>query len=421
MNAPSDRRVLYLSYDGMTDPLGGSQVLPYLTGLAALGHHIVLVSVEKPIASAAARAAVRAQCDAAGITWHPIVYHKRPPVLSTLYDLFQMRRQAEALQATHRFDWVHCRSYLTALVGLAMKRKHGLRLLFDMRGFWADERVEGGLWNLANPLFRAMFYFFKRRETDLLRAADHIVMLTEKGRQVLVDRTDEAAADKPISVIPCCVDFAAFDVPGDLDRKAARAAMGIAADARVVVYLGSIGTWYMLEEMLDCFAVELERHLDAILLFISRDDPQRIRAAALARDIPPAAIVVRAASRAEVAHYLAVSDYGLFFIRPTFSKIASCPTKLGELLAMGLPVVTNAGVGDVDAIVAQSGAGVFVERFDKAAYGKALDAINALPRRGQEWRQRARRWFDLDSGVAAYDAIYRAPGLAAAGVDRARR
>ena len=73
---------------------------------------------------------------------------------------------------------------------------------------------------------------------------------------------------------------------------------------------------------------------------------------------------------------------------------------------MGVPVVTNKGVGDVDTIVEESGAGVLVERFDKAAYRSALETLDGLPRREEQWRRRARQWFDLDSGIAAYDAIY---------------
>ena len=399
--------VLYLSYDGMCDPLGGSQVLPYLEGLAARGHRITLVSFEKPGHRPDAIAAIRAQCRAAGIEWHPLTYHKQPPVLSTLVDLAALRRLAEQLQAKHRFDVVHCRSYLTALVGLRLKRRHGVRLLFDMRGFWADERVEGGLWDLGNPLFAAIFRYFKRREAELLGASDAIVSLTDKGKQILLDRPDRSADGPPITVIPCCVDFDAFPLSSDDQRDAARALLGIAPDARVAAYLGSIGTWYMLDEMLDCFAVELERHPEAIMLFVSRDDPQPIRAAAAARGIGPASLIIRPASRAQVPQFLAAADYGLFFIRPTFSKIASCPTKLGEFLAMGLPVLTNGGVGDVAAVVEQSGAGVLVDRFDQAAYRAALTTLDALPRRGAEWRERARRWFDLDTGIDRYDALYR--------------
>src|SRR5687767_9277987 len=81
---PPGRSILYLSYDGMTDPLGQSQVLPYLAGLSKRGHRISLISFEKSGRSQAERETVRALCGKAGIDWHPQVYHKRPPLLSSV-------------------------------------------------------------------------------------------------------------------------------------------------------------------------------------------------------------------------------------------------------------------------------------------------------------------------------------------------
>ena len=40
-------KVLYLSYDGITDPLGQSQILPYLKGLSQKGYFFYLVGFEK--------------------------------------------------------------------------------------------------------------------------------------------------------------------------------------------------------------------------------------------------------------------------------------------------------------------------------------------------------------------------------------
>ena len=42
-----NNRVLFISYDGMTDPLGQSQVLPYLTHLVQLNYEIHILSTEK--------------------------------------------------------------------------------------------------------------------------------------------------------------------------------------------------------------------------------------------------------------------------------------------------------------------------------------------------------------------------------------
>jgi len=41
------KNVLYISYDGMTDPLGQSQVLPYLVNLSASGYNFTILSCEK--------------------------------------------------------------------------------------------------------------------------------------------------------------------------------------------------------------------------------------------------------------------------------------------------------------------------------------------------------------------------------------
>ena len=40
-------RILYITFDGITDPLGRSQILPYLAGLSKMGHTIHILSQEK--------------------------------------------------------------------------------------------------------------------------------------------------------------------------------------------------------------------------------------------------------------------------------------------------------------------------------------------------------------------------------------
>ena len=77
------------------------------------------------------------------------------------------------------------------------------------------------------------------------------------------------------------------------------------------------------------------------------------------------------------------------------------------MLALGVPVVANAGVGDVERILSMSNAGAVVSGFDPASLRRA--AVEALELAGQRERIRdeARRWFLLQDGVARYDSIYR--------------
>ncbi len=409
--SPDARNILYISYDGMTDPLGRSQVLPYLTGLAARGHAITILSCEKPASRARAGAAVARLCRDASIDWRPIAYHKRPPILSSLYDSWQLKRSAARLHAEKRFDLAHCRSYIPAMAGLWLKRRFGTAFLFDMRGFWAEEKVEGGGWRLDNPIFRGIFRFFKRREAEFLREADAIVSLTAAARDEMAQRP--VMADRPgatVAIIPCCVDAGHFSPSPGNGRESGRAVLGIAPERPVLVYLGSLGGNYMLGEMLDFFLAFRARRPGALFLFITRDDPAAIRAAAAARSIAETDLIVRAATREEVPAFVAAADLGIAFKRATFSALACSPTKLGEMLAMGVPVVVNAGVGDVEAIMADTRAGVVVRSFDRDSLLAAADAALAISLDPDAIRDSALRWFRLDEGIDRYDRLYRSLG-----------
>jgi len=398
--------VLYLSYDGMTDPLGRSQVLPYLLGLSKRGHRISLISFEKPERTAEERKTVADLCTDSGIDWHPLPYHHRPPVLSTIADVRRMYRLALRLHRERRFGLVHCRSYIPALAGLWLKRRTGIRFIFDMRGFWADERLEGGGWNMANPLFAGVYRYFKRREREFWAEADQIVSLTHEGTQVLEAARRQGNKVAPVTIIPCCVEFDVFPPANAERRDRARALLGIGPDEHVLGYIGSLGGNYMLDEMLDFFAAYRERYRPAKFLFVTQVPAEQIRAAAHSRGIPLHAILVRAAGRAEVAKLMAAADTGIAFKQASFSAKACSPTKLGEMLAMELPVIVNDGVGDVAQVVDETGAGVVIDRFDRQSYERALDSLESLRPKMDRWRVASRKWFDLEQGVDRYDAIY---------------
>ena len=397
-------KALYLSYDGMCDPLGASQVLPYLFGLAKRGYRIALISFEKPERSEAERAAVGRACAAAGVDWHPLTYHRQPPLLSTIYDVAEMRRLALRLHHRERFDVVHCRSYVPALVGLKLKRRTGVPFIFDMRGFWADERREGGSWNLANPFFRAVYRFFKKREREFWDESAEVVSLTCAARDEIAS-TDPSAAR--IDVIPCCVDFDLFQAAGPGRRKAARELLGIAPSERVLGYIGSLGGNYMLGEMLDFYRAYRERFGPTKFLFVTHTPEALIRSAAESKGLPQSEVILRAATRQEVPRLMAAANEGIAFKQPSFSAKGCSPTKLGEMLALEIPVITNSGVGDVDRIIGEGGAGIVVERFDERAYSQALDELDRFTADIGRWRTVARKWFDLQSGIDRYDEIYR--------------
>lgn len=406
------KHVLYLSYDGMTDPLGQSQVLPYIIGLSKHGYHFTLISFEKSDRLNQHKEVIEALCKANNIEWHPLIYTKTPPVISTIRDIRMMGKLAKSLHQKHPFSLVHCRSYISALIGLKFKQQLGIPFLFDMRGFWADERIEGGIWNKSNPLFRIIYSFFKKKERAFFSQSDAIVSLTHKGKKIILDWNIEKVSAEKISVIPCCVDLDKFNLQNAADtaiKNELKASLQVPTDARIVGYLGSIGTWYMLNEMLAFFKLFKEKYPNAVFLFISTDPIEHIKNAAQLLGIDKDSILQTACLHSDVPKYISLFDISVFFIRPSFSKQASSPTKQGEIMAMGIPIVCNTGVGDTDEIIQQYKSGSLVTLSDDTSNLSAFDdAINQLEKQFDQSTSinGANDYFSLEKGVAKYKLIY---------------
>lgn len=406
----AEMNVLYLSYDGLTDSLGRSQVLPYIVGLSKLGNQFTIVSFEKSENFKRDEKNIRKITDDAGIRWIPLSYTSSPPILSTIYDVYQLNKMVFELHSANPFDIVHCRSYITSLIGLRLKNEKGVKFIFDMRAFYADERVDGGIWNLKNPLFKAVYKFFKRKEIQFLSKADYTISLTEKGKEIIHSWKEVEHQPIPIQVIPCCADLNHFH-PSEVNQNLQldlRNKLNINNSDLVVTYLGSIGTWYLLDEMLDFFKVVVFKYPNAKFLFISTDNPDPILKKAMEKGISSDRIIVRPAKREEVPTFLSLASLALFFIQPVFSKSGSSPTKHGEMLGMGLPVITNSGVGDMDRIIKATSSGILVENFTLHDYEKAVGQIDALLKMPVSTLQNAaQKYYSLEEGVKRYEQVYR--------------
>ena len=389
----------------MTDPLGQSQVIPYLQGLSANGHDVWLISFEKPERFKSGFEEIRNLLENAKITWLPQKYTSKPPVLSTLKDIRTMRKVAFETITKENIDVVHCRSYISALIGQAAKKKFGTRFIFDMRGFWADERVDGGLWKLSNPIFKRIYSFFKKKETQFLLEADAVVSLTQNAANEI--HSWKGFQQVPITVIPCCADLDLFKRPEETRISNLKNELQIPQDAFVLTYLGSLGTWYMLSEMLEFFKTLNHSNPNAHFLFLTADEPSMVFDEAYKMRIPKSQIRVKKASRKEVPLWASVGNASLFFIRPLFSKKASSPTKMGELMSLGMPLICNNQVGDVEQILRDGGNGIILNAFNTAAYEKAileLDEVLAL--NPQNSIDCAYKYYSLKNGIELYLSIY---------------
>ena len=388
--------VLYISYDGMLEPLGQSQVLAYLKPLSA-DRPIHLISFEKAEdwSDSAEVRRIGDELAAAGLVWHPLPYHKRPSALATAWDIGAGSILGLWLIVRHRLQLVHARSYVAAVMALLLQRLTGSKFLFDMRGFWADERVDGGIWARDSRMYRIAKGF----ERLFLLAADHVVSLTHAAAEEIRHFDYLRDAMPAITVIPTCADLSRFKPMADESE----------VDGIVLGYVGSAGTWYLFDETLACFKRLLSLRPDARLLIVNRGEHVYIRERLAACGLADAPIELVSASHAEIPRLMARMDAGVFFIKPVFSKQASAPTKLAEFLGCGIPCLGNSGVGDMAEILESEAVGIAVSSFDETAMTQALERLLALVA-DSSTRQRcvkaAQSHFSLAVGVEGYREIY---------------
>lgn len=393
------QKVLYLSYDGLTDPLGQSQVLAYLLNLTNEDREIHIISFEKTERYQDLKNEILHLIQEKNIHWYPESYTKNPPVLSTLKDIWQLRSKVKQLHKKYNFDIVHCRSYITALVGLWMKRKFATKFIFDMRGFWANERVDGGIWSLKNPVYRLIYQYFKKKEKQFLLTADYTISLTENAKIEI--QSWEGLENTKIQVIPCCVDTNLFDYKKIESQS-------IEKKGFTISYLGSIGTWYMLSEMLAFYKTLLKIKPQTRFLFITTESPEMILTEAKKLEIPTHQIQIQKAKRQEVPTLLAQSNVSIYFIKPLYSKKASSPTKMGEILAMGIPIIANTKVGDHDFLFEKYNCGVLVNEFNEQHFNQVVDQLESLSNISNEkLRDAALDYYSLEKGVELYKQVYK--------------
>lgn len=400
------KKVLYITYDGLTDPLGQSQILPYLKGLSQYGYRFTILSFEKKDRFQKEKTIIEQLTNESGIEWVPLSFTSQPPLLSKFYDAVKMKNKAAELQRKKNFDMVHCRSYVAADAGLYLKKKFRVKFFFDMRGFWADEKKDG-TWNINNPVFNRIYKYYKRKEAEYLQHADYIISLTEAGKKEM-STWPSFQKDVPVSVIPCCADMEHFSLTDEVQKKKSREALQIKNGELVVSYLGSVGTWYMLDEMLLFFKAVKRKYPEAKFLFITHTPRQVIDQRITEFTMDAKDFIITQASRKQVPDLMKASDINISFIKPVYSKISSSPTKLGEVLSMGIPVIVNSGVGDVEQTVENADAGYVLHHFKEEDLEKAVDAIPQLLQKSPAAiREAAEPIYSLEKGIQLYLSCYR--------------
>jgi glycosyltransferase involved in cell wall biosynthesis len=183
----------------------------------------------------------------------------------------------------------------------------------------------------------------------------------------------------------------------------------------VITYIGSLGGWYLADEMVDLLKVAQEKDSSIFALILTQSSPEIMSKRLKERGFADEDFLVTKIPHGEIPKYLSASDIALSFIKPCFSKLSSSPTKIAEYLASGVPIITNRGVGDVSEIIEKHQTGAVVEDFSHESYIESLQKIEELRQTNdlhEKCIKSAKEEFDLEEvGGAKYRLLYKKLGM----------
>jgi len=389
--------ILYITTNGLGEPLGRSQIFSYLKKNAS-EFNFHLISLEKKrFLSQESEIDLLTECSKLSISWKFGYFISKPYFLSTLINMLRIFYfSVITLISKKDISIIHCRSYIPAFIGLLLAKIFNKKLIFDMRGLWIEELIASGSVKKGGILHKLLRFF----ERLTLKSSSHIITLTNSSKTYLVEN-QKVAIDK-ISVIPTCVDLDVFYPSLQHNSR----------NTIKFVVLGTIlSGWFKLDHLAKFIRSIDNSNTNVEFDIITTENCDQIKDALELEGIEISNLKLNIFSkrREELAEVLQNQDFGLMFYESKYlSEIARSPTKIGELLACGIPIIINSGIGDIDNLIQEKQIGIKIDDLDNIE--ESLNQLLAL-RQDNNLKQRciqtAHEVYSVTKGSEAYSQIYK--------------
>ncbi len=308
--------------------------------------------------------------------------------------------RAEATRDPGHYDLVHSHYWLSGQVGWLAAERWGAPLVHSMHTMAKVKNASLAAGDLPEPNSRVI------GESQVVDVADRLVANTKEEARQLVELYD--AAPSRVDVVPPGVDLDTF-APGR--RAAARAELGLPADAAILLFVGRIQPLKAPDILLRAVAKLVaadaalrERLVVAVVGGPSGSGlaaPEHLQQLAVSLGIDDLVRFGPPVPQIDLARWYQAAD---ITVVPSYNE--SFGLVAVESQACGTPVVA-AAVGGLRTAVAHGRSGLLVEGHDPEDYADALHGLLRDPMR--------RRW--LGAGAVAHAASFGWPATAARLVD----
>ena len=393
-------KVLYITRNGLLEPLGQSQVMPYLRGLSSY-YKISLITFEKKkdINNSDRFERLKKECQSLGICWNPQYYRYHPTLIGSVWSMIKFLVLCLKVVKKDSIKLIHARSYLPAAVAWIVYKATKVPFIFDMRALWPEELITSSRINRNSFLHKIIIL----NERLCLRDASTVVTLTNASVKYLNKKYSKELKNKELVVIPTCVDLNKF-----------RMCLYDKSQENKSMVHGCIGTvlsgWFDIKWLAIWFNKLAEINQNSTFEIISQDDSKVIRSLVDPENLLGRRLKIYSCFPQDVPN--AIKNHSIstmFYKGGEVSELGRSPTRLAEVLACGIPVVVNRGVGDVADIVTQNRVGIVLDGIDALSISNAIDNLHSLyldEGIHRRCRDTAEKIFSLEFGIDNYRKAY---------------
>ena len=309
------KNTLFISYDGLSDPLGQSQILPYLKLISNFNHKLFVVTNEKKEKIKSHKKNIKKFLELNNITWKNLIYSKNNNKLYRLFDLIKMFFYYVYLINIYKINIVHIRGFLPAIPILYLSYFMKFKIIYDSRGLWVDERIDNGSIRMENIFHKIIYKILKKIETKIFYKSDSIIVLTRKAKRIITNNFNISK----IIIIPCCADYNYFQYLKDIKAKEnIKNKLNLPINKNVLLYSGSLKGVYLFQEMINFF--ENLNSINNSFIFVVVTNDLSYAKNQLKKCNSQKNIYIFNGSREDMPNFYCIADALLCFIKSTYAR-----------------------------------------------------------------------------------------------------
>jgi hypothetical protein len=370
MKVDTNFDLTYVTIDSIAEGVGSSQILPLIQRHARSGLKINLISFEK----ISPRNELIDFFRSIGVSWSPLPFENNH-VTNPLSRINSLRREIR------NTNLIHARSDLPTVSAIA---SHQAPVLWDVRSLWADQKVIIQDSTLNKSLYRV----FRGFESISASRSHGMSTLTRAVVPILEGRNARVPALR--TVVPTAVDLNSFKLNPIIPIKTK------------ALFSGTFNKYYDLN-LSKLFMNEFRKLAKVEIHWARPAESNRSQ-------IDVGETQVLQLNQMQMSEILADYCFGVSVCKMDAgpSLKAAMPTKIGEFLAVGRPVVVNKGLGDMDEFIQEFNAGIILDGSLENLKEGAEKLRSLIDDKDTPTRCRAlaEKYFNMDTGAENYLNLY---------------